>query len=97
MTKTEFIHNIAEKSNIPKKDATLVVNTIFNKMTEALVKGDRIEIRGFGSFSVKSYEGYEGKNPRTHQSIIVQPNGTINNKKPRVINPKPIYNIVYIF
>ncbi len=73
MTKMEFIHNIAEKSNIPKKDATLVVNTIFNKMTEALVKGDRIEIRGFGSFSVKSYEGYEGKNPRTHQSIIVQP------------------------
>jgi len=73
MTKMEFIHNIAEKSNIPQKDATLVVNTIFNKMTEALIKGDRIEIRGFGSFSVKSYEGYEGKNPRTHKSIIVQP------------------------
>jgi len=73
MTKMEFINNIAEKSSIPKKDATLIVNTIFNKMTEALVKGDRIEIRGFGSFSVKSYEGYEGKNPRNHKPIIVQP------------------------
>jgi len=73
MTKTEFINNIAQKSNIPKKDAAEIVNTILNKMTDSLIRGERIEIRGFGSFSVKSYPGYEGKNPRTHETIIVKP------------------------
>ena len=73
MTKMEFINSIAQRSNISKKDATLIVNTIFNKMTDALIRGERIEIRGFGSFTVKSYPGYEGKNPKTHETIIVQP------------------------
>lgn len=73
MTKTELIDLVSLKRNIPKKDASLIVNGIFDEMTRALLKGDRIEIRGFGSFVVKTYPGYQGKNPKTKETIQVQP------------------------
>jgi integration host factor subunit beta len=73
MNKSQLIETIAEKSNIPKKRAEEVVNLIFDSMTQALVRGDRIEIRGFGSFVNREYESYTGRNPRTGESIKVQP------------------------
>ena len=71
MNKSELIEIIAEKSNITKKKAEDVVNLVFSSMTTSLLRGDRIEIRGFGSFVNKYYGPYTGRNPRTGESIQV--------------------------
>ncbi len=73
MNKSELIEHVAEKSNITKKKAEDVVNLIFDSMVDAMVRGDRIEIRGIGSFTVKHYGSYTGRNPRTGESIQVKP------------------------
>ncbi len=73
MNKSELVEIIAEKARVTKKKAEDVVNLIFDSMTEALVKGERIEIRGLGSFVSRSYGAYTGRNPRTNQSIEVKP------------------------
>ena len=73
MNKSDLIERISEKSRITKKQAEMVVNIIFDSMTKALQIGDRIEIRGFGSFVARTYESYTGRNPRTGQSIHVAP------------------------
>ena len=73
MNKSELIDQIAEKSKLPRKQAEDVINLIFELMTESLVREERIEIRGFGSFVSRSYEGYAGRNPRTSEVIEVKP------------------------
>jgi len=55
------------------KKAEEVVNTVFGEMEKALVKGERVEIRGLGSFKVKRYDGYKGRNPKTGEIIDVAP------------------------
>ena len=72
MTKSQLIARIAEKyPNLSKKDVELIVNTIFDSMTQALADGERIEIRGFGSFIVKTRESREGRNPKTGEKVHV--------------------------
>ena len=72
MTKSELIEQLAQRANgVTTKVAEVVVNTIFQGMREALVDGDRIEIRGFGSIKVKTYGTYTGRNPKTGESIVV--------------------------
>lgn len=71
MNKSELIESIAEKSTITRKRSEVLVNLILDSMTAELVKGGRIEIRGFGSFTVKQYGAYTGRNPRTGESIPV--------------------------
>jgi integration host factor subunit beta len=73
MTKSELITTLAKSEGIPIRLAEVIVNTVFDTLEEALIKGDRIEIRGFGSFKVKSYGGYKGRNPRTGELIEVEP------------------------
>lgn len=73
MNKSELIETVAQRSNITKKRAEEVVNMIFDSMVQAMVQGDRIEIRGLGSFMVKEYGAYIGRNPRTGESIQVKP------------------------
>lgn len=73
MTKSQLIDILAEKTQMPRKKAEDVVNLIFDSMTEALKKEDRIEIRGLGSFVVRHYGTYTGRNPRTGESIEVKP------------------------
>ncbi len=74
MTKRELIEKLAERTkNLSQKDAEIVVKTIFEAMTEALASGDRIEIRGFGSFQVKERRRKEGRNPRTGEKVMVKP------------------------
>ncbi len=64
----------AETSTKAKTDtARETVNLFFGSIKEALQSGDRVEIRGFGSFHVKEYEGYTGRNPRTGERVEVQP------------------------
>lgn len=73
MNKSELIEALAEKTNLPIREAGSITNTLIETMTETLVNGDAIEIRGFGSFVVKEYESYTGRNPKTGQKIKVAP------------------------
>ncbi len=72
MTKSDLIERVAQRlPHISKKDTETVVNTIFDSMTESLKQGDRIEIRGFGSFQVKIREAREGRNPKTGDEVKI--------------------------
>lgn len=71
MTKADLINLISEKAGITRVKAETVVNTIFDSMIEALLRDDRIEIRGFGSFVNRDYNSYQGRNPRTGEVIDV--------------------------
>ncbi|MCH6563297.1 MAG: integration host factor subunit beta [Myxococcales bacterium] len=72
MTKSDLIERVAARlPHISKKDTEIVVNTIFDSMTEALRRSDRIEIRGFGSFQVKIREAREGRNPKTGEEVKI--------------------------
>lgn len=71
MNKSQLIEALAKAENLTIKKAEMVVNTLFGAIEEALVKGDRVEIRGFGSFKVKNYDGYQGRNPKTGEIIQV--------------------------
>jgi integration host factor subunit beta len=73
VTKSELIERVADTSNLTKGRAELVVTTIFDAMVDALRRGDGIEIRGFGSFTVRQYKSYEGRNPRTGDAVHVAP------------------------
>lgn len=73
MTKSELIEAVAEEASLTKGRAELVINTIFESMVEALTRGEGIEIRGFGSFTVRQYKAYEGRNPRTGEAVHVAP------------------------
>jgi integration host factor subunit beta len=73
MNKSEMIETLADQKGISFKKAEEIVNTIFDAMTGALLAGERIEIRGFGSFVVNDYKAYTGRNPKTGESIAVKP------------------------
>ena len=73
MNKSDLIKALAVKENLTEKKATDIINQIFNGFTDTLKKGGRIEIRGFGSFSVREYESYKGRNPRTGKKVDVRP------------------------
>jgi integration host factor subunit beta len=71
MTKSELIDRMAAQGDLTKARAELVVNCVFDAMTESLQRGEGIEIRGFGSFTVRPRKPYSGRNPRTGQPIPV--------------------------
>ena len=73
MNKSELIEALAEEINIPLREASSATNTILDAMIEALATGNSIEIRGFGSFVVKEYGSYYGRNPKTGEKIEVSP------------------------
>lgn len=72
MTKRDLIEEVAQQyPRFSRRDAEVMVNAVFDSMTEALAKGERIEIRGFGSFIVKQRDAREGRNPRTGALVSV--------------------------
>ena len=73
MNKSELVKALADQSNISLDEATLVVNTFVDSMKDSLLEGGRVEIRGFGSFKVKEYGSYAGRNPRTGEKVAVEP------------------------
>ena len=73
MTKSELIEAVAQRTKMTKSSAEMVVNAVFETMAEALVAGKGIEIRGFGSFTVRNYRAYSGRNPRTGTNVDVTP------------------------
>jgi len=73
MNKSELIEALSKVEDLPRTTAEKIVNVFFGEMTDALVAGDRVEIRGLGSFKVKRYGGYTGRNPKTGKKIKVKP------------------------
>ncbi len=71
MTKSQLIEALAKAEGITLKAAETAVNVTFQSMEDALIRCDRLEIRGFGSFKIKTYEGYKGRNPKTGELIEV--------------------------
>ena len=69
MNKTELVAVVAEKSGITKKDAERVVSATFETITAQLMKGEKVQISGFGIFEVKEREARVGRNPRTKEAI----------------------------
>lgn len=72
MTRSELIQKLAEKNpHLYLRDVETIVDTTFDEVTEALIRGDRVELRGFGTFSVKERNARTGRNPRTGESVTV--------------------------
>jgi integration host factor subunit beta len=71
MTKAELVERIADRTGVSKKDTGIVVNMILDNIGEALTGGDKVELRGFGSFKVKSRRSRLARNPRTGDSVTV--------------------------
>jgi len=73
MNKLELIAMLRDECRISKKEAATVIDLFFESMSEALARGDRVEIRGLCSFYVKEYESYKGRNPKTGERVQVAP------------------------
>ncbi len=72
MTKSDLIQRLADRNpHLFQRDIERIVTTIFNEITEALARGDRVELRGFGAFSVKQRDARVGRNPRTGTTVQV--------------------------
>jgi len=71
MNRSDLINALKDKVALSRKEAGKVVDTFFDALKDSLAKGDRVEIRGFGSFSVKNYKPYIGRNPKTGTQIQV--------------------------
>lgn len=73
MIKSELITRLAEKNpHLYQRDVEKIVSAIFDEVTNALARGDRVELRGFGAFSVKHRQARSGRNPRTGQTVSVE-------------------------
>ena len=73
MNKLEMISALSGESNISRAEAAKVVQLFFDSMAEALANKERVELRGLWSFSLRKYEGYTGRNPRTGEKVRVKP------------------------
>lgn len=73
MNKSELIEALAVQKDLTYKKSEEIVNIVFDTMAKTLIEGGRIEIRGFGSFIVKDYKSYTGRNPKTGEIIDVKP------------------------
>ena len=71
MTRSELIEKIVGKTNLPNQAIELAVRTMFNSMSDAMIRGERIEIRDFGSFVARHYSARRSRNPRTGESVDV--------------------------
>ena len=72
MTKSELILRLAERNpHLYQRDVERIVSTIFDEISAALARGDRVELRGFGAFSVKNRDARTGRNPRTGETVYV--------------------------
>ena len=71
MNKSDLIDILAEKEGLQNKEASDIINLIFDGFTDTLKKGGRIEIRGFGSYTVRHYDSYTGRNPKTGKRVRV--------------------------
>ena len=73
MNRSNLITALKDEAALSRKDAEKVVDTFFGAIKETLSKGERVEIRGFGSIFVKDYKSYTGRNPKTGEPVLVKP------------------------
>jgi len=73
MLKSDIVNKLVENRKMTLKQAEATVETIFGSMQDALIRSENIEIRGFGAFHTKEYGGYQGRNPKTGETIPVKP------------------------
>jgi integration host factor subunit beta len=71
MTKSELIDAIVAREGYPRRHVEITINTIFDSMAEALSRSERIEVRGFGNFTVRDYDAYIGRNPKSGEAVQV--------------------------
>ena len=73
MNKAELATEVAKKTKVSQKVAKVVVDSVFEEMVKALKNGERVEIRGLGSFVIRNYGSYQGRNPKTGVTVTVMP------------------------
>ncbi len=74
MTKSELIETVASSvNNFSRKDVEVIIDTLFESMSESLSRGEKVEIRGFGSFKIKQRDGRQGRNPKSGENIYIEP------------------------
>ncbi len=73
MNKSQLIEVFSKRSGLKRYNAEFIIKEFFNAMTDALANGEGVEIRGFGSFSIREYDGYVGRNPKTGEQVEVAP------------------------
>jgi integration host factor subunit beta len=71
MTKAELVEKVAVQINLTKKQTEVIVNTIFQSMTDSLAQGDKVELRGFGSFRIRERSARVGRNPKSGEKVNV--------------------------
>lgn len=71
MTKADLIIELAKQTALTKKESEIVVKTIFDSICDALINGDKVELRGFGSFRVRDRKSRQGRNPKTGDTVDV--------------------------
>ena len=71
MTKAELVEKVADKIQLTQKQTETVVNLLLNSITEALSEGDKVELRGFGSFRIRNRNPREGRNPKTGDTVQI--------------------------
>ncbi len=87
MIKLDIINRVAEKTGVPKMKAEQAVDALFQSMKEALTRGERIELRGFGVFVVKPRKRGVGRNPRTGEEVAIPSGKTIRFKPGKELQP----------
>ncbi|MCX7965618.1 MAG: integration host factor subunit beta [Syntrophorhabdaceae bacterium] len=73
MNKLDIVNKLASDLGLNQKIAKIAVDTIIDSIKKAIIEGERVEIRGFGSFTVRNYKGYKGRNPKTGEVVEVNP------------------------
>jgi len=73
VTKAELVDEVAKASDLTRKHSEVIVDCVFTAISDALRRGDKIELRGFGSFRVRHRDGRRGRNPKTGAGVIVPP------------------------
>ena len=72
-SKADLIATLSVELNLPVREVTQIIDTMLKSLTDALVRGEGIEIRGFGSFTIREYESYVGRNPKSGEIVSVKP------------------------
>ncbi len=90
MIKLDIVNQVADQTGVPKQKAEQVVDSLFNAMKDALAGGHRIELRGFGVFTVKPRKRGVGRNPRTGEEVAIPSGKTIRFKPGKELQPQII-------
>ncbi len=73
MNKMDIINKLATDINVNQKIAKIAVDTIIDSIKKAIINNERVEIRGFGSFTLRDYKAYKGRNPKSGETVQVEP------------------------